>query len=290
MVEKPIIIVGTGRCGSTIFQQVLGAHPEIAWLSAVYHWYPGWTSANQTMLRIADLPVIGHYLKHKKILKPWEPYGIWDRQYPGFSSPFRDLHRDDVTPKVKKRMRQVTAQMITAERHRLMIKITGWPRVGFLHEIFPDAKFIHVVRDGRAVTNSMLNVQWWTGWRGVENWGWGALTPAEEELWDRYQQSFVALASIEWNHLMDAMDCAKAAVNPDNFLEIRYEDFCEDVKGTMGDVATFCDLAWNDSIGEQMAAYSISEKNYKWQEELTEAQQEMMNTIMGRHLKRYDYL
>lgn len=290
MVKKPIIIVGTGRCGSTIFQQVLGAHPEIAWLSSIYDWYPHWPAANQVLLKIADLPVIGPYLKEQKILKPWEPYGIWDQQYPGFSRPFRDLRADDVTSRVKKRMQRVATQMITAERHRLMIKITGWPRIGFLHEIFPDAKFIHVVRDGRAVTNSMLNVDWWTGWQGAENWGWGELTAAEKAQLQQYDQSYVALASIEWNHLMKAMDVAKQTVDANDFLEIRYEDFCDDVEGAMRGVADFCELRWNDVIATQMRVYHISEKNYKWKEELTIAQQEIMNKIMHDYLVHYHYL
>lgn len=290
MVQKPIIIVGTGRCGSTIFQQVLGAHPEISWLSAIYHWYPQWSSINQTLMRIVDYPVIGNYLKSKKVLRPWEPYGIWDQLYPGFSKPFRDLHANDVTCKVKTRVQRVAAQMVTPKRNRLMIKITGWPRMGFFSAIFPDAKFIHVVRDGRAVVNSMVNVDWWTGWKGPANWGWGELTAEEQAQLAKYDHSFIALASIEWNHLMHAMEIAQTKVNPPNFLEIRYEDFCEDVVGVMQQVTDFCELSWDDSVAGVVGKYQITEKNYKWQEELTAQQQLIMNDIMAHYLKQHHYL
>ena len=30
---KPIIIVGTGRCGSTVFHRLLAKHPGVMWLS-----------------------------------------------------------------------------------------------------------------------------------------------------------------------------------------------------------------------------------------------------------------
>jgi len=241
-------------------------------------------------MKAIDYPIVGSYLRTQKALRPWEPYGIWDSVYPGFSKPFRDLRADDVTDKVKSRMKKVTAQMITPKRNRLMIKITGWPRIGFFSEIFPDAKFIHIVRDGRAVVNSMLNVHWWTGWKGTSSWGWGELTPEEQTQLTTYGHSFVALASIEWNHLMQAMEVAKQAVDPANFLEIRYENFCADVVGITRTVAEFCELPWNDSIAAAMGAYQINEKNYKWQEELTATQQGVMNDIMAPYLKQHHYL
>lgn len=290
MVRQPIIIVGTGRCGSTIFQQVLSEHPEIAWLSSVYDWYPRVPAINQVLMKVVDYPLIGNYLKRQKVFRPWEPYAIWDRHYPGFSRPFRDLRVDDVTPLAKKRFHKIAAQMVTPKRHRLMIKITGWPRLRFLAEIFPDAKFIHVVRDGRAVVNSMLNVKWWTGWKGPTNWGWGELNETEKAQLAKYRQSFIALASVEWNHLIRAMATAKQEIDPNNFLEMRYEDFCENVVGAMYDVAAYCHLSWHDRIAAAVGAYQISEKNYKWQEELTPAQQAMMNDIMACYLKQYHYV
>src|SRR3712207_7426845 len=49
-----------------------------------------------------------------------------------------------------------------------------------LSEIFKDAKFIHLMRDGRAVANSLLHVYFWSGWKGPGNWGWGQLSPAQQ--------------------------------------------------------------------------------------------------------------
>jgi len=45
------------------------------------------------------------------------------------------------------------------------------PRIGFLQAIFPDAKFIHIVRDGCAVANSRMNAPFWKGWQGLNTWG-----------------------------------------------------------------------------------------------------------------------
>lgn len=289
MVEKPIIIVGTGRCGSTIFQQVVCEHPKIAWLSATFDYYASNPAINRWLLGIADLPVVGSYLRSQKALRPWEPYPIWEQNCPGFKEPHRDLRADDVTPVVKKNMRRAADALITQQRDRLLIKITGWPRIGLLQEIFPDAKFIHIVRDGRAVVNSLLNVDWWTGWGGPDTWRWGTLTPAQRAQWEGYDRSFVALASIEWNILMDAMARARHYAAPENYLEIRYEDFCENTVGLTREVMDFCELDWSPPLEKAVSKYHIHNNNYKWQKDLTPAQQEIMNDIMGPYLRQYKY-
>ncbi len=38
--NKPIIIVGTGRCGSTIFHRLLAKHPNAMWLSGFCDRFP----------------------------------------------------------------------------------------------------------------------------------------------------------------------------------------------------------------------------------------------------------
>ncbi len=129
---------------------------------------------------------------------------FWDHYYPGFSVPFRDLGADDVLESTRRQLRSALARMRTPKRSHLVIKITGWPRVGFLREIFPEGRFVHVVRDGRAVASSLLKVPWWWGWRDRPNWRWGPLTPELDALWAESGRSFVALAAIQWRILMEA--------------------------------------------------------------------------------------
>ena len=208
---------------------------------------------------------------------------------PVFFLPDRDLTADDVTPRVKQALRRGVADLCSESRSRPVLKITGWPRLGFLNEVFPDAKFIHVVRDGRAVVNSMLNVDWWSGWRGPNNWRWGALTPQQEAQYLHYQRSFVALAGIEWNILMDAMAHARGVIAPDRLLEIRYEDFCADVAGTMTRTAEFCGLPLDAAATRRVQRYRVRDNNFKWQQELSASQQAMMCDIMSVQLQQYGY-
>ena len=146
-ITKPIIIVGTGRCGSTLFHRLLAKHPQLMWLSPLCYKYPDRPGWNRMAVTVMDNPLLSRLFGEK--IRPGENYRFWDKYAYGFSEPCRDLVRSDVTPRVKKQVRAALESMLTARRNRLLIKITGWPRIGFLNEIFEDAKFIHVLRDVR---------------------------------------------------------------------------------------------------------------------------------------------
>jgi hypothetical protein len=287
-VEKPIFIIGTGRCGSTIFHNIFSQHPNVAWLSRWCNKYPDTPSKNRFFMKAIDYPIIGNYLK--KRFKPRECWDFWEFHFTGFRRPFRDLLPEDVTNIIKEKIQNTMVQMLTSKRDRLLIKITGWPRIGFIHEIFEDAKFIHILRDGRAVANSLINERWWLGWQGPHNWRWGELSPSQKEEWEKYDKSFIALAGIEWKILMDAMENAKKFTNTNNFLEVRYENLCANPSKEFNKVVKFCDLQVLPEFENIINELSLKNSNYKWQKMFTDDQQRIIEDILRDYLKKYHYL
>lgn len=235
-----------------------------------------------------DYPVVGELLQRR--IKPGESYPFWEHHCTGFSAPYRDLVATDVTDKTKKHVPRTMARILTEKRNRLLLKITGWPRIGFLSEVFEDARFIHVMRDGRAVANSMLNVYFWQGWKGPQDWGWGQLSPAQEREWNEYDQSFVVLAAIQWKILMDAMEKAKRTISNERFLEIRYENLCSDPIGQFQKVTQFCELEWTVGFERQLGKYQPKNTNDKFKYDLNAAQQSDLEAVLGDYLMRYGYL
>jgi len=286
-IKKPIFIIGTGRCGSTIFHQVFSHHPYVAWLSQWCEAKPHNLEANRWAMRVLDLPLPSRYLR--KLVYPVEAYTLWDYYCPGFKEPCRDLLREDVTPRVKKAVRNVMAQMLTQKRHRLLIKITGWPRISFLREIFPDAKFIHVYRDGRAVVNSWIATRWWNGWQGPQNWRWGELSAEQQTRWLATDRSFVALAGLGWEILMDAHQSARKTIPTGDFMEVRYEDLCLNPLETFQQAINFCGLGWTSNFEVTIQNFSFKNTNHKWREYLSEEQQNMLNQCISGTLKKYGY-
>lgn len=72
--------------------------------------------------------------------------------------------------------------------------------IPWLLELFPDAKFVHVVRDPRDVVCSVMSMRF------------GADDPI--------------VAAMEWQHALGCWLMAERMVSPANRIEIRYEDLC----------------------------------------------------------------
>jgi hypothetical protein len=286
-VTKPIIIVGTGRCGSTVFHRLLASHPQVMWLSALCDRYPSNPAWNRRAVTALDNPLLRRAFGGR--LQPGECYRFWDTHAYGFSAPFRDLVRADVTPRTKKQVRAAFEPMLTPARNRLLIKVTGWPRIGFLNEIFEDAKFIHIVRDGRAVASSLLHVDFWRGWFGPQSWRAGMLSGEDLAEWESYNRSFAALAGLEWKIQMRAMDMAQQTLDAKQFHEVKYETFCEQPVETYRRVLEFAELPASTFFEQQVRAASISSTSHRWRDDLTAEQQVVLNRILRDELQRHGY-
>jgi hypothetical protein len=287
-VRKPIFIVGTGRCGSTAFHKLLGLHPQLMWLSGFAEEFPSHPEWNRRAVTAAGNPVVRKLFG--KRIKPGENYGFWYHHAYGFAEPGRDLVAADVTPRVRKQLQSVLGRMMTPQRDRLLVKLTGWSRIGYLDEIFGDAKFIHIVRDGRAVANSVLHVNaWqWRGWYGPYSWRYGPLSAEDEAAWLASGRSFVALAGIQWKTHTRAVETARAALDPSRFLQVRYEDFCEDALGTCRRVTEFAELRPSPEFEGNVKATPIRDTD-RWRKDLSPAQQELLTGLLREDLRRYGY-
>jgi len=287
-IDRPIFIVGIGRTGSTVFHKLLSFHKNLSWLSRAINKYPNRPFLNRSIMHMASVPGLRNLIY--KYIDPDECYDFWEFHVKGFRRPCRDLTESDLTKNIKSAVQNALHSPITKLRNRLLIKITGWPRIRLLKAIFPDAKFIHIIRDPRAVVNSMLTVDWWLGWRGPQNWRWGELDEEERMIWEEYDKSFIALAAIEWNKIMREYESIKKTLNSSNYLEIRYEDLCENKNEILKVVLDYSGLVHYDRYYREIKSITLRNSNYKWKENFFDGQIEMLNNILGKRMRMYDYM
>jgi omega-hydroxy-beta-dihydromenaquinone-9 sulfotransferase len=287
-ITKPIILVGTGRCGSTVFHRILATHPQAMWLSGFAYQFPTRPGINRRAVEAMGNPLLRRMFGGR--VRANEHYRFWDQYtYGCFSEPCRDLVRGDVTARMKKQVLAAFGSMLTTRRNRLLVKITGWPRIGFLDEIFEDARFVHILRDGRSVASSLLHVGFWAGWYGPQGWRAGPLSPEDQATWEAYDRSFVALAGLEWRIQMRAIEAARRQLDPARFLEIRYESFCEQPVETYRRVLDFAELPWSRAFEREIQAASIRSQRDRWRADLTPAQQAVLDELLADDLRRYGY-
>ena len=288
-ISKPIFIVGTGRCGSTAFHRLLGAHPQTMWLSGFAEEFPYRPLWNRWAVTAMGNPVLRRIFGSR--VKPGENYGFWYTHAYGFAEPGRDLVGSDVTPRVRKQLHAAFEPMLTPRRSRLLIKLTGWSRIGFVDEVFQDAKFIHIVRDGRAMASSLLHINsWqWRGWYGPYSWRYGPLSEEDQAAWERSGRSYVALAGIQWKIHTRAIEAARQALDPTRFLEVKYERFCEDPVDTCRQVLEFAELEQSPKFERHVKATPIRDMATRWRRDLSPAQQSLLTGLLREDLLRYGY-
>lgn len=236
---------------------------------------------------MADWPLAGSLVRR---IYPSECYRFWEYHCPGFRRPFRDLFAEDASQRSKRRVREALEAVTTDRRPRLSMKITGWPRLGLLARIFPTAKFIHLGRDGRSVANSFMNVPWWRGWQGPENWRWGELKDDYRKEWEAHGRSFVALAGIQWKIFMDAFESAKKQLPEESLLDLKYEDLCADPASAYEKTLNFCDLQDSPSFSQRLEQFSLVDTGEKWRRHLSGSQQRILNEVLADYLEKYGYL
>jgi LPS sulfotransferase NodH len=143
--------------------------------------------------------------------------------------------------------------------------------------MFPDAQFIHVVRDPRAAVASMAQM-----------WYSGRVGPGLE-LWERS---------------MRAVEPWRARLAPDQFYEFRYEDLIEDPKGVLKRLATFLTVDV-DSVEAMLRYHAHGDETSpvhpdvkkppqksnvdKWRSALEMPETALIEQVTGEWLDRYDY-
>src|SRR6266511_1591940 len=228
-------VIGTGRCGSSWVTEGIARHPEVGFVSGLDDTLPGlelpgrWNNAlfRRSSPREPGLVTFRHrsrYLERGRLrVAPSEGWNLLERQVsPLLPSTRRDLLASDLTPWLEQRLRGFFERRMRAQGRRMFVHhVTGWPRAGLLQAAFPDARFVHVIRDGRAVASSWLQMPWWSGFEGPSNWSLGPLPAAYSSEWERSGRSFVVLAGLGWKLLMDAFDAARMAMPPRQWLDVR---------------------------------------------------------------------
>ncbi|MBW4701561.1 MULTISPECIES: sulfotransferase [unclassified Micromonospora] len=298
------VVVGTGRCGSTLVQELLSRHPGVGFVSGVDDKLSRLNLAGRfngpLYRRSAPRPAGMTSLRHSRRLlekgrlrvAPSEAYDLLDRHVvAGFSRPCRDLTADDLTPYLRRRLRAFFDARIERQGCRLLLHhVTGWPRAGFLRAGYPQLRVVNVVRDGRAVTNSWLQMGWWDGWRGPDNWFLGPLPTDLRQEWEEYDRSFPVLAALGWKMLMDSFAEARAAHPEGQWLDVRYEDLLADPRGEVARMLDFLDLDWSPAFEKGFGRYRFhAGRRAAYHEELGDAQLAAVERVLDKPLRQWGY-
>nr|WP_320016110.1 sulfotransferase [uncultured Desulfobacter sp.] len=304
MVKKPIFMIGMPRSGTTIISEAISLHPDLGWFSNYLGRYPNLPEV-ALLDRVTNHPFIGWRLRGKKnqskgitsYLRRFFPhtdeaFSIWEKNC-GKKFLWDYLIDQKASKKESVKAKDYISRILRYQnKQRFFTKLTGPPRITYLKSIFPDAIFVHVIRDPRAVVSSLKNVAFWKGGKGlIEPWWKNGLTKKDIDEWKNYGKTPAALSAVQWKRVIELTWEEKTALNPKQFIEIRYEDFVINPHGSVQNL--FNKMKLTDSILAHQYLSSLGKArnmNYKFQKNLTDNEIQIIEKITKKTASKAGYI
>ena len=289
-----------GRSGTTLLFECLATHPDVGWFAHHANRLPA-HPALYALNRLCDISLFfrkaiersdqSRSLVEKLRLGPAEAYETWAMLC---GEKFRYEYLLGVTATDEERsgvQRLVSEVLRWSGKWRFAAKLTGPPRIGYLSSLFPDAIFIHVVRDGRAVAHSLLNVGFWRDTRRMHEPAWRGGFPGEyERLWRESGGSPLALAALQWRNIVEVARTESAALPPGSYHEVRYEDFLAAPETALGDLLRHCELPPSRRVLEFLRRrFELRDMNVRHRDRLSASEHELMESLIGPCLRSLGY-
>ncbi len=300
-VEKPVFFVGMPRSGTTVIFEVFAARRDVAWFSQHAERAP-WLPQVALLSRMADIsPAMRRSVGRTDQVRSWlekarigpnEAYAVWERCC-GKRFLYDYLLGATATDEERDCLRRVVSQTLRFHgKPRFAAKITGPGRIGYLRSIFPDARFIHVVRDGRAVVRSLLRVYFWKDtWRMNEPAWQNGLTETDLAAWAKAGRSPLALAAVQWSRVTQSIREEAASVAPGAYAEIRYEDFVKAPGETLNRIAEAAEMPPSPEAEAFLERrVHLRDMNYQWQTTFTPEEIETATGLMKAELEAFGYV
>jgi hypothetical protein len=224
-VNPYLFVVGCPRSGTTLLRRMLDAHPEMA-ITPETHWVPEWFQKRpevdpngnvtrelaQTLLESARLQKLK--VRHDKV---WELF-------------------EDGEPVSYARLAARIYELFGSRRGKPLVgdKTPGYTKaIPTLHHLFPWAKFVHLIRDGRDVCLSA------TTWHQV-----GRL----ERRFPSWREDPVTTAALWWEMHVRLAREAGTRLGPGLYHEMRYEELVADPLEESQALCSFLGLTYSEAM------------------------------------------
>lgn len=225
--ERPFFLVGSERSGTTLLRLMLDHHPEITF-------NPEFEYAVSQMDDDGQTPAIKaytHWLQHDFIF-PGANFHI----DPNLG--YRDL--------VHSFLRQKLEREQAKEPRKRIIGATVHHHFDRLLHLWPNASFIHIIRDPRDVARSVMGMGWaGNPWVGSLRW------IEAESLWDRLA----------------------ARLDPARYTQVRYEDLIANPEAELTRLCHFMDCPFDKQIFDYIENSTYDKPDpkliFQWQRKMS---------------------
>ncbi len=286
MIENPCLFaVGVPRSGTTLLQRMLDHHGQLA-VANDTHFIPRvLEKTNRQNIRNAELgqeiPLEPAHVEATIRYHRFRRLGLTDDDvvHAGRSAntyaQFVSLLYD--------RFAKSQGKAMSGEKTPDYVR-----RLPLLSSLFPNAKFLHIIRDGRDVALSLLN------------WAHATKGPGKIELWE---QQPLAVCALWWEWLIRQGRTAAKQWPMESYLELNYETLIDKPVNAMCEVTAWLRIDFDPHMTEfhrgkakrdahlsAKSAWLSPQKGLRnWRRDMTDSQIELFEALAGDTLAELGY-
>ncbi len=283
-VYRPIIIIGAARSGTNMLRDILTQLPD----------YGTWPCDE-----------INYIWRHGNIKESSDEFGP-----------------ELATEQIQRFIHRAFDRLATKQDISHVVEKTcaNSLRVGFVNRIFPDARFIHIVRDGRDVVvsaqkrwTSALNLPYilrkarfvpatdipyyasrylWSrlyrlGSRERRLAFWGPRFVGMEQTLK--QHSLAEVCAIQWQRSVGKAEQDFDQIDPIRIHQLHYEDFVTQPDKELQRLGTFLELSIPQHEAKKLTQSVSTSSVGRWKTELNQKTLASVEALLQKSLKQYDY-
>jgi hypothetical protein len=209
------IIVGRGRSGTTLLQAILTTHPDLAippeshLLVTLGRRCPRYERPEGFAMERFAVDFGRHWGFRRWGMPEAEVRAALEASLPGTCA--------DAVRAVYARYAALRGKTRYGDKTPIYVL-----HIPFLARLFPEARFVHLIRDGRDVALSYLDA--------------------------RFGPRTVGAAAVSWKRFVNQGRRAGRALGPARYLELRYEDLLADLEGQVRRVCGFIGIGYEPSM------------------------------------------
>ena len=218
-------VVGAARSGTTLLQRMLDAHPQLAVVNETY-WLPRKFRERTGLTRdgLVTASLVPQLLASPKFSR----MGVTEEDLLALLSGAEQLRYEHFVAQIFDLYASRQGKPFAGDKTPGYVR-----RIEQIHELWPRARFVHIIRDPRDLCLSML--EWRSGARTAGQFGTWEMDP-------------VISTALYWRYSVAIGREAGEALGADLYQEVRYEDQVSSPEAELERICRFLRLPYAESM------------------------------------------
>lgn len=292
--DHVVFLLGAGRSGTTLLYKLLCLHDQVVFFSNYDRVFPPAFAGIAKKILLPRSAAARYwawfegrsaYVEARSLFKRFVPAPVEGEAMYSQSGFSLSGENEEVSAEGTEKLRSLVRDLLRGGGGQTLVskRTANNRRVLTLLEIFPNARFIRLTRDGRDVAQSLSEVAWWADHR---LW-WADRTP--RELRDE-GEDMLSICARNWLFETDLIDRDLLNVPESNQVDLSYEDLLSDPLAVFSSLMGFLGLDVYPELETTMKRAGLRPAPSRWKMRWTPAQYDQVLGIIGPKLEQYGYI